>query len=90
MVVINPDSTVRYAEILAFYEPLDYLPAPNWLELFRSKPLKDNLWPRRDIHNITGATLTVQALTQGVRKMLAIFQVAVPKAPNHAVSTKNR
>ncbi|MGH7454008.1 MAG: FMN-binding protein, partial [bacterium] len=79
MIVVNPDSTVRFVEILAFYEPMDYFPMPRWLDLFRGKLLNDNLWPRRDIHNITGATLTTQAITQGVRKMLAIFQVAVPK-----------
>jgi hypothetical protein len=79
MAVVNPDSAVRFVEILAFYEPMDYFPMPRWLDLFRSKLLNDNLWPRRDIHNITGATLTTQAITQGVRRMLAIFQVAVPK-----------
>jgi len=80
MTVVNPDSTIRAVEILAFYEPMDYLPAPRWLELFRGKWLNDNLWPKRNIHNITGATLTAQSLTQGARKMLAIFQVAVPKS----------
>jgi hypothetical protein len=79
MAVINPDSTVRLVEILAFYEPMDYFPMSRWLDLFRRKPLNDDLWPRCGIHNITGATLTTQALTLGVRKMLAIFQVAVPK-----------
>ncbi len=67
MAVVNPDSTVRLVEILAFYEPMDYFSMPRWLDLFRGKLLNDNLWPRRDIHNITGATLTTQAITQGVR-----------------------
>ncbi len=79
MAVINPDSSLRAVEILAFAEPADYLPTPRWFELFRGKWLNDNLWPKRDIHNITGATLTTQTITLGVRKMLAIFQVAVPK-----------
>jgi serine protease inhibitor ecotin len=82
MAVVNPDSTVRFVEVLAFYEPMDYFPMARWLDLFRGKLLNDNLWPRRDIHNITGATLTTQAITQGARKMLAIFQVAVPKHDN--------
>ena len=79
MLVINPDSTIRYVDILAFYEPLDYIPTSKWLDLFKAKILNDNLWPRRDIHNITGATLTVQAITQEVRKILAIYQIAMPK-----------
>jgi Na+-translocating ferredoxin:NAD+ oxidoreductase RnfG subunit len=79
VVVVNPDGTVKYIEILAFYEPADYLPTNNWLDLFKEKQLNENLWPKRGIHNITGATLTVRALTMGVRKTLAIFEMAVPK-----------
>lgn len=81
LTVIDPDSSIRAVEILAFAEPADYLPTPRWFDLFRGKKLTDNLWPKRDIHNVTGATLTTQTITLGARKMLAIFQVAVPKNP---------
>ena len=77
MVVLSPNAKVKFVEVLAFYEPFDYLPTSNWFELFANKILNDNLWPKRDIHNITGATLSVQAITQGVRKMLAVYQVAI-------------
>lgn len=79
MVVMRPDGSVDYVEILAFYEPLDYLPTDNWLDLFKEKILNERLWPKRTIHHITGATLTVHALTFGVRKILATFEVAVKK-----------
>ena len=77
LVTLNPDASIKFVEILAFYEPFDYLPTPKWLKLFNEKILNDNLWPKRDIHNITGATLTAQSITQGVRKMLAIYQVII-------------
>ena len=79
MVVSDKKARVKYVEVLAFYEPLDYLPTSNWFALFADKILSDKLWPKRDIHNITGATLSVQAITQGVRKMLAIYEVAIAK-----------
>jgi len=79
MVVLDKKARLKFVEVLAFYEPLDYLPTFNWFELFTNKILDDNLWPKRDIHNITGATLSVQAITNGVRKMLAIYQVAIAK-----------
>ncbi|MFQ5604242.1 MAG: FMN-binding protein [bacterium] len=79
LVVVNPDSSVKYIDILAFHEPFDYLPTANWLKLFDSKKLKSSLWPNRDIHGISGATLTVRTLTLGVRKILAAFQIAVTK-----------
>ena len=79
MIILSPNGKIKYIEVLAFYEPLDYLPTSNWFELFTNKILSDQLWPKRDIHNITGATLSVQAITQGVRKMLAVYQVAIAR-----------
>lgn len=79
MVVLNPTGTVRFVEIMAFHEPEDYLPRKRWLKLFSGKMLEDTLWPRRDIPNVTGATLTVNAITYGIRKILSIYQIAVEK-----------
>lgn len=77
MVVVNPNGTVRFVEMLAFYEPMDYFPTPRWFKLFVGKLLDNELWPERGVNGITGATLTVRAVTQGVRKVLAIYQEAV-------------
>jgi hypothetical protein len=79
MVVVNPDTTVRAVEILAFHEPEDYLPTDRWLAQFEGTALHDELWLKRDIQNVVGATLSAQTLTQGVRRVLALFEVAVPK-----------
>jgi Na+-translocating ferredoxin:NAD+ oxidoreductase RnfG subunit len=79
LVVVRPDGSVQKTEMLAFYEPMDYMPTSNWFTLFRNRVLSDGLWPKREIHNVTGATLTVRAVTQGVRKILATFDVAVRK-----------
>ena len=81
MIVLDAQGRVRFVEILAFYEPLDYLPTSKWLLLFRSALLTPNLWPGRDIHNVTGATLTTQAVTAAVRKTLATFKIAVAPEP---------
>lgn len=79
MAVITPDGTLRFVEMLAFYEPEDYVPPRKWLGLFSSKKLDETLWVKRGVRNIAGATLTAQAITQGVRKILAIFEVVVQK-----------
>ncbi len=79
MAVINPDSTVRAVEILAFYEPEDYLPPKRWIEQFRSKSLNSDLWLKRGVQNIVGATLSAQSVTEGVRRLLSTFEVAIPK-----------
>ncbi|MFN0118168.1 MAG: FMN-binding protein [Elusimicrobiota bacterium] len=77
MACVNPDGSLRLVEILAFYEPADYLPPKKWFELFPNKKLNEDLWVKRGIRNVTGATLTTQAITENVRRILAIFEVAI-------------
>jgi hypothetical protein len=79
MIVIDPDSTVRAVEVLAFYEPEDYRPTERWLDQFDGKSLRNDLWLKRGIHNIVGATLSAQSISDAVRVTLATFQNAVPK-----------
>ncbi len=79
MAVLNANGSLRYVEILAFYEPMDYLPTRNWFDLFRGRFLDSELWPNRGIHNVSGATLSVQAITFGVRRALATFKIAIQR-----------
>jgi uncharacterized protein with FMN-binding domain len=79
IVVIRPDSTVSGVEILAFHEPADYLPGARWLSTFVGHRLTDGLWVKRDIPNITGATLSSQAITRGVRKAIVLFELVTEK-----------
>ncbi|MCK5709059.1 MAG: FMN-binding protein [Deltaproteobacteria bacterium] len=76
MFVINPDGSLRQMEILAFFEPQDYQPGENWMELFEDKDLDDTLKLGKDIPNITGATITANSLSQATRRILAVFKVA--------------
>lgn len=79
MVAIRPDSTVAGIEILAFHEPVDYLPDERWLQFFVDRRLTDDLWIKRSIPNITGATLSTRSINEGVRRFLALFESIVPK-----------
>lgn len=72
MAVVDSSGAVRFVELLSFYEPGDYLPPRRWLDQFRGRPLDDDLLVKRRIRNVTGATLTTQALTDGVRRALAV------------------
>ncbi len=73
---ISPDGRIMAVEVLAFKEPLEYMPEPEWLKGFEGKSLeKDQIRLRRDIPNITGATLTARAITDNTRKVLAMWQV---------------
>jgi len=84
MIVMDPDTTVRAVEILAFFEPEDYLPPQAWLAQFPGKNPGDNLYLKRGIQNIAGATMTAQALTNGIRRLRASYEIVVA----HTLDTK--
>ncbi len=75
MVVVDPDATVRFIEILSFAEPDEYLAPKKWLGQFAGKPLDDQLLVRRGLRNITGASITSEAVTRGVRRVLAVHKI---------------
>lgn len=75
--VLEPDGKLKNTEILAFFEPSDYEPGSKWLDLYKNRRLDESLRLGRDIPNITGATITSNEFTKSVRKILAIYEVAV-------------
>ena len=81
LTAVRPDGRAKGAFVLQFAEPMDYLPREKWLTTFDGKPLDNELWPGRGVRRVTGATLTVQALTDSVRRSLAIDQVMNQEIP---------
>jgi hypothetical protein len=77
LTAITPDGRVAAAFVLRFAEPPDYLPREGWLRTLEGRPLDDELWPGRGVRRVTGATLTVQALSDAVRRALAIEAVVL-------------
>ena len=52
-------------------------PPAKWLDLFRNRVLNQDLAIGRGIPHITGASLTSQAMNDGIRLILATYEVAV-------------
>lgn len=77
MVVLTPEGSVRSLRVLAFHEPLDYLPTRRWYAQFVEKILGDPLRVGRDVHAVVGSTLSAQATTRGVRRVLAYYAVLI-------------
>jgi hypothetical protein len=75
LVVLSPEGTIRSTHVLAFYEPLEYLPPERWLRQFDGESLGDDLHVGRKIAGITGSTLSARAVTGGIRRALAIHSV---------------
>jgi hypothetical protein len=77
MVVMAPGCAVKRVEILAFYEPPEYVPAERWMKQFEGRRLDDDLRLGGGIQGITGSTLSATAMTQGVRRVLALVKLLV-------------
>lgn len=77
LVVLAPDGSVRSLRVLAFHEPPEYLPPPRWLQQFEGRSADARLRLQREVHGIAGSTLSAQAVTRAVRRVLALYQVVV-------------
>lgn len=75
LIILEPDGKVKRVEVVAFLEPPEYQPNRKWYEQFEGKELKRELQLKREIHPVTGASLTAKATTEAVRRVLAIDRI---------------
>lgn len=78
-VVLTPQGSVDSVLVVAFHEPLEYMPSDRWQAQFSGKTLTSALQVKRAIAPISGATLSAHAMTDAVRRALAVYQVALKK-----------
>ena len=77
MTVLTAEGKIKTTVILAFHEPKEYLPPDRWLAQFQEKDRRATLRPGDDVAGILGSTLSVRALSGGVRKVLALHYVLI-------------
>lgn len=70
-VAVAPDTTIARVDVLAFFEPPDYRPAPRWLARFMGQRQDVRLAPGAVVPALSGATLTARAVTESARLALA-------------------
>lgn len=77
---IHPDAVVQQVEILAYRESHGFeIRNTNWRRQFVGKTAASGLAIGEGIANISGATLSCAHVTDGVRRIAAIAQVALKK-----------
>ena len=79
LIVLDAAGRVADTHVLAFYEPLEYLPSERWLAQLDRKRLTDDLRVGGEIVAITGSTLSSRAVVGGVRRALALYEVLLAK-----------
>ena len=81
LVGISPDLVVRRVEVLAYRENWGgQIQSRRFLDQFEGKNEADPLQPNRDLHGISGASLSVRASGVVVRRALALAAEAVRPA----------
>ena len=76
----GPGDRIRSVEVLRFAEPPEYHARDTWLDQFKGKPLSSGLSLKGSIANMTGATLTSNAILRAARRVLATHQRIDPFA----------
>lgn len=74
LVSMNPEGEVVFVSILVFRESQGFeVKNKRWLAQFKGKDLLSRLRVKKDIDNISGATMSARAVTKGVARALAFF-----------------
>lgn len=75
---LSPAGKVLGIEVLVYRETYGgEIREASWRDQFRGKALSDAFKLDQDINNITGATLSCRNVTNGVKRLLALQQVAL-------------
>ncbi|HEU5047703.1 MAG TPA: FMN-binding protein [Rickettsiales bacterium] len=75
---LNQDGSVHHLEIMEYKETYGYqVRDPKWLAQFTTKTSASTLELDKDIKNISGATLSSKHITDGVKRILATYAVAL-------------
>jgi len=73
--MISKDAKLKSIEIIAFNEPIEYIPSKKWLSQFNGLSIDKEPIVGKDISTITGATLSARAITDGARLAFALYNV---------------
>jgi hypothetical protein len=75
---IHPNGSVLGIEILEYVESYGYeVGEAQWRKQFAGKTAKDPIKLNQDIQNIGGATLSCKHLTDGVKRVLVLYDLAL-------------
>jgi len=77
-VALTADGKVRQIEVLEYREAYGGdVRNPRWLAQFKGKQHGDEIGIGEGIQNVSGATLSCEHLTDGIRRLLATYAIAI-------------
>jgi len=75
--LIDTNVKLKAIEVIAFYEPPEYIPPKRWLKQFTGSTTQNELKLKQDIRSISGATLSARAITDSTKIALSIIEIAI-------------
>lgn len=77
--IMTPQGELQNIEIIAFREPKEYLPSKRWIKQFTEHKSEHYDYQNGTIDNISGATLSANAIINVANLAQAIYKVALKK-----------
>lgn len=77
--IITPDGVLKASEVVAFKEPMEYLPTSEWMAQFDDVDKSSELGLGDGISVITGATLSARTISDGARLAMAIYDEVIDR-----------
>lgn len=88
-VALSPSGSILGIEILEYVESYGYEVAElDWRKQFVGKTVSDPIKLNQDIQNIGGATLSCKHITDGVKRVTALYDLALKNANSKPLATK--
>ena len=79
-VALRPNGEILGVEIMEYVESYGYeIQDPRWRNQFVGKTRKDPIKLNQDVQNISGATLSAKHVTDGVNRVMAIYEMVLSK-----------
>lgn len=75
--LISTDSVLKGMEVIAFNEPMEYIPSKKWISQFENVKTQTPLNLSKDIPTITGATLSAKSFVDGSKIAFALYNEAL-------------
>ena len=71
--MISSDSILKSIEVIAFNEPMEYIPSNTWMSQFQNRQTDNMLILSKEIPTITGATMSARNIVDGSRVAFAFY-----------------
>lgn len=71
--LISSESVLKGIEVIAFNEPMEYVPSKKWISQFENIETNKPLALSKDIPTITGATLSAKSFVDGSKLAFAFY-----------------